>query len=578
MVGSPGPSAMSIVMGASAGGTPPPTLGTLTLSGTLTNGTASSGTINGATAGSTIVSNVTGLTVNSGARTYIWDGTGAAATTANGLVETLSGATGSPKSNSITVASGVVAGVAATTAPTAPAVQYHPNTMTATTSGSGLAKRVTAATDLRGLANATEGTTGAGAFERTDALGRKFWRFQGAEYMNIAASLVADQRGIAVFMVMRHHRAAQASTFFSQGNVAGGTAANTGNGTLRTSVSGQLAPAVNSHSISAASVASGKEKLILGSQMQVAGVVCRPTASGGTRFILDGFGANGAQPTNSLTAIAGAELGRYPFSPGASGAWANYDLYEMLVYTGVLTDAQADAIAASIKANWGIIDKVNQLLTEGDSVTQGINEVVSGNCLGMVLSEPGEPQAAPNTWRVVNLGISGDQISNLVARRDAANSAHTMPLSGINRIALQIGRNNFATGGQTAQQAYDALVPLINTTTTGYLQRGFDVRYAVNIANGGLQATYDAYRILLKSAQFKTDTLTNTGQAYDGKLSLIDLTAITVGGATPFEFPADASDATYYQAADTTHPNILGTRTMATGGDTPANGYRASFS
>jgi hypothetical protein len=81
-----------------------PVLGTLSLSGTITNGTASSGTISGATAGSTIVSNVTGLTVNSDARTYTWDGTGAAGTVSNGLVETLAGATGSPKSNSITVA------------------------------------------------------------------------------------------------------------------------------------------------------------------------------------------------------------------------------------------------------------------------------------------------------------------------------------------------------------------------------------------------------------------------------------------------------------------------------------------
>jgi lysophospholipase L1-like esterase len=80
------------------------TLNTLTLSGTLKNGTASSGTINGATSGSSIVSNVTGLTVDSTARTYSFDGTAAAATIANGLVETLAGATGSPKSSPITVA------------------------------------------------------------------------------------------------------------------------------------------------------------------------------------------------------------------------------------------------------------------------------------------------------------------------------------------------------------------------------------------------------------------------------------------------------------------------------------------
>ncbi len=66
------------------------TLGALTMSGLLQNGLTSSGTINGATAGSTITSNVTGLTVNSAARTYTFDGTASAATVSNALVETLS--------------------------------------------------------------------------------------------------------------------------------------------------------------------------------------------------------------------------------------------------------------------------------------------------------------------------------------------------------------------------------------------------------------------------------------------------------------------------------------------------------
>jgi len=79
-------------------------LGALSLSGPLTNGTASTGTILGTNNGSTVTSNVTGLTVNSGARTYSFDGTATAATIANGLVETLAGATNSPRSTPITVA------------------------------------------------------------------------------------------------------------------------------------------------------------------------------------------------------------------------------------------------------------------------------------------------------------------------------------------------------------------------------------------------------------------------------------------------------------------------------------------
>ena len=75
----------------------------LALSGALKANVASSGTITGATKGSAITSNVPGLMINSAARTYSYTGA-AAGTTANGLVETLAGAAGSPKSTSVTVA------------------------------------------------------------------------------------------------------------------------------------------------------------------------------------------------------------------------------------------------------------------------------------------------------------------------------------------------------------------------------------------------------------------------------------------------------------------------------------------
>lgn len=90
------------------------TLGTLTLSGSLQIGTATSGTILGATAGSTIVSNIPGISVNSGARTYSGTPTGSAATISNGLVETLAGATNTPNSSSITVSVAAVSWILAT--------------------------------------------------------------------------------------------------------------------------------------------------------------------------------------------------------------------------------------------------------------------------------------------------------------------------------------------------------------------------------------------------------------------------------------------------------------------------------
>lgn len=95
------------------------TLGTLSLSTAITTGTVTNGTINGATSGSTITSNVTGLTVNSGARTFSFDGAAPAATTNNGLVETLAGVVNSPRSTPVTVAAAPVVTPPPTGAPLA---------------------------------------------------------------------------------------------------------------------------------------------------------------------------------------------------------------------------------------------------------------------------------------------------------------------------------------------------------------------------------------------------------------------------------------------------------------------------
>lgn len=80
-----------------------PTLGLLSLSGALKVGVATSGTITGATPGSTIVGNIPGITINSAARTYAGTPLSPVAAVANALVETLAGATGSPRSSPLMV-------------------------------------------------------------------------------------------------------------------------------------------------------------------------------------------------------------------------------------------------------------------------------------------------------------------------------------------------------------------------------------------------------------------------------------------------------------------------------------------
>lgn len=81
-----------------------PTLNDLVLSGALVAGVASTGTILNATTGSVIASTVPGLTVNSPARTYSYNGAGSAGSV-QGLTETLAGATFSPRNNTVTIVS-----------------------------------------------------------------------------------------------------------------------------------------------------------------------------------------------------------------------------------------------------------------------------------------------------------------------------------------------------------------------------------------------------------------------------------------------------------------------------------------
>jgi hypothetical protein len=101
-------SALGATSSAVIGGAVSTTLGTLTLSGSLQIGTATSGTILGATAGSSIVSNIPGITVNSAARTYSGTPTGSPGAISNGLVETLAGASNNNNPSSITVAASSV--------------------------------------------------------------------------------------------------------------------------------------------------------------------------------------------------------------------------------------------------------------------------------------------------------------------------------------------------------------------------------------------------------------------------------------------------------------------------------------
>ena len=106
--------------------------------------------------------------------------------------------------------------------------------------------------------------------------------------------------------------------------------------------------------------------------------------------------------------IAWAEIGRYSWSPAAAGTWGVFDLYEMVVYATALSNADAQALSCAV-----------------------------------VLTEPGTTHVSAG-WRVINKGISGNKVSDFVARRDVANGWATQRLPGHNVVAFEIGRNDWA--------------------------------------------------------------------------------------------------------------------------------------
>jgi len=441
--------------------------------------------------------------------------------------------------------------------PVTPAARWHPAFSTVATAGG----RVTGASDLQGLAAVAEGAAGIGPQALVDAAGRPFWRFSGAEYLSVATSLVADQRAVAVFMVGRHHRA-QTANFFGQGSVAAGTAGtNLLGSTLNTSTSSGIAPHLRGSNISAGGLAdvTMRARLVLGSQLQLLGVASRPVGGGGQRLMVNEAAANVAQTGAAGAGIAGAEIGRYPYSPGVSGSWGQFDLYEMVVFTRALTDAEADGVAAALRSHWSIAATRHQLVLDGDSITQGVGDLKSSETLGMLLGRPGA-SGLPDGWRVVNVGLSGAQVAQLATRRDLAGSISANPLAdGRNVVAVQIGRNNLGGGAQTGQQTYDGIVALHRGNGTGWLDRGWEVRQAINIAvSSSLEAQNTLLRGLLRSGQFLSDL-----QAAPGRVATVDLPLVTVAGSgTIFDTVADATDPLWYQG-DTTHPSAAGTAEIA---------------
>ena len=464
------------------------------------------------------------------------------------------------------VAAAVATAITLTSLTETPTARWAPQFSSSTVSDG----RVVTADDMMGFADLTGGASDAAPIEMVDANGRKFWRFEGAEYLNVAQSLTLSTRNMAVFMVGRFHRISNKSAVFSLGNAEAGNASNTLSPPLEATTNTQSAPLLRAFSYPRTDVV-GIENLVVGSQMQVVGVTGRPTADGGSQSWVNETSVNGLTQPYSVADVTGAEIGRFSYSPGGSG-WGTFDMYEMVVYDRSLTPEEGDTVTADFMEGYGIIPVTNQLVLEGDSIMQGTGEVTSGIEPPMLITNPGESYV-PEGWRVVSVASSGATISNLTARRDADRGWVNHTLSGENVLAFEIGRNDMSTsGGIDSATHYSNVVSYLTDGTKGPLTLGWDVRTLVNIASAtALEPNINGYRALIQDPDFLTDLSAGTGQAYDGRVSLIETHLIEDGGNQIFFDVGDSTNTTYY-AGDSTHPTPLGAKLRMTGGDDPTKG------
>ncbi|PIL20559.1 hypothetical protein P775_08500 [Puniceibacterium antarcticum] len=437
--------------------------------------------------------------------------------------------------------------------PTAPTVRWAPQFSAITTSGG----RVVTATDSMGIAPLTDDAVGTGPLALTDTNGRKFWRFNGSQRLSFTSALTYSSRNYTVFMIGRQHRGTTNNRILCGYDVP--------QPSLEVATQGGSAPFPRAGRIITAQT--GREKMMVGSEMSLIGAACGATA---IRYFVDGAEATTTQ--GNLYTIAGGEIGRFANTPETPTYQGLFDLYELVVYNRKLTDTEARAVRDTLLDHYGIVEKTNQIVFDGDSITQSISVYDSGKNCAMILSDPA---VALPRWKYVNIALSGSQVPDLVSRRDEALASWAdQRLLGQNVLAVEVGTNDLGNGAQTPAQTYARIVNYLNTTTTGVLQRGWTVRQLINIASRSTskQADLEVLRGLLRASTFLDDTLTNTGQTYAGKLSRVELPLITVGGQTIFSTVSDASNTFYYNSEDGIHPTEAGAVVRALGGDTPQYG------
>ncbi len=449
-----------------------------------------------------------------------------------------------------------------------------------------------------------------GPVQMTDGWGRKFWRFSSGQYMLINNALNAlNMRQMMVFAVWRVAKVTRGTDFallslrYSAYTDDTTNTAQTNGYILRGNAATSTSEAARLKSGTVDSYANGiGGHFIPGAQIHVAGFNSRTTANGGGRFYINERTNDVAQ--TSLTATNGTGMiigGKAATSNAVTGTTDNcYDLYELAIWKGTYTNAQSDTASAEMVANWGIQAITGQIIMTGDSITECIDTsstvVIPQDGIAHKLAAPGAGYI-PANFRVINIGIAGSALDtyagaitgvDLDTQRDDTSSGFQMVYSGgaaNNIVTVNIGINDMrsSVGNQTAAQHYARFVTLLNTGTTGYLQRGFKVVAVTPTSISGDatgQSRISAFRDLLINpttdvivSQFLTDVLANVGQTYDGLVSVLPIAKIQYASSgTIFADATDAGDTTYY-ATDGTHHTPLAMTLMVEGGSTPTYGY-----
>lgn len=441
----------------------------------------------------------------------------------------------------------------------APVFFFHPHTEVPTLAGETIVA-VDGRDGLPGLASP------AGPSQIVDPLGRTAWRFADGQYLDLPDSFATPStQQFTIFMSGRLHRPLGAQYLFSPKYLSDGTTlANTISAFFGVYSSNGLAPWLRCTNVLAHSAAANAEHFAVGSQLSVYGVASRPAANGGCRFFMNGVSGGSAQ-AYGVANLRGGRIGGYPYAgPNVSG----FDLYAMVGFAGILTDAQAAAVSSVLTQAYGVAPLTRQLIIEGDSIFQGVGSVSVSNNIAMALTQP-QPALLPPDIRVINMAVSGARIANLVTRRDTNHGWPSTLLSGegaVNLLLVQIGRNDVIS--RLATDIYADIVDYCSRPDVGVLSRGFDICWGTNIATApSLQGEIDGLRTLLRHPDFKA--------LAPGRIKIADLAMIEEPiGETIFDSSTDAVDQAYYQN-DSTHPNSAGTIFMASGGATPEYGLAA---